>query len=256
MIALPVCPAGGVLTLAVKAGCATVLAQLGLVAAFRTSSDPVLKQAPGYVAHQLVALVVMLYATTFGLLGWLNPPATVATAAGRLLVVSDSARFLAATLLGALVAWDIPTSLAVPRLRKPDVLVHHLAMAATALVGCTALPTHYGLYYMGAIELSSVPLTVYDAAEYATEAAGKTTPPCAPARVARLRAVRDSSRTVAALSFIAVRAVDFTRVTLLKFVPDALSVLRPEAATPARFVPALRFMCVSSVGFVGLLTRY
>ena len=62
MVALPMCPAGGVLSLAVKAGCATVLAQLGLVAAFRSSSDPVLKQAPGYAAHQLVALVVMLYA--------------------------------------------------------------------------------------------------------------------------------------------------------------------------------------------------
>ena len=87
------------------------------------------------------------------MLGWLNPPATAygaaASAAGRLLVTSDAARFLAATLLGALVAWDIPTSLAVPRLRKPDVLVHHLAMAATALVGSVYLPTHYGLYYMG-----------------------------------------------------------------------------------------------------------
>ena len=93
------------------------------------------------------------------MLGWLNPPATAygaaATAAGRLLVETQSARFLAATLLGALVAWDIPTSLAVPRLRKPDVLVHHLAMAATALVGRVYLPTHYGLYYMGCIELSN-----------------------------------------------------------------------------------------------------
>ena len=94
-----------------------------------------------------------MHSTTFGVLGWLNPPATAygaaATAAGRPLVTSDAARFLAATLLGALVAWDIPTSLAVPRLRKPDVLVHHLAMAATALVGSVYLPTHYGLYYMG-----------------------------------------------------------------------------------------------------------
>jgi hypothetical protein len=62
MVALPMCPAGGVLSLAVKAGCATVLAQCGLVAAFRSSSDPVLKQAPGYAAHQLVALAMMLFA--------------------------------------------------------------------------------------------------------------------------------------------------------------------------------------------------
>ena len=62
MVALPMCPASGVLSLAVKAGCATVLAQLSLVAAFRSSSDPVLKQAPGFAAHKLVALALMLYA--------------------------------------------------------------------------------------------------------------------------------------------------------------------------------------------------
>ena len=62
MVALPMCPASGVLSLAVKAGCATVLAQLSLVAVFRSSSDPVLKQAPGFAAHKLVALALMLYA--------------------------------------------------------------------------------------------------------------------------------------------------------------------------------------------------
>ena len=62
MVALPMCPASGVLSLAVKAGCATVLAQLSLVAVFRISSDPVLKQAPGFAAHKLVALALMLYA--------------------------------------------------------------------------------------------------------------------------------------------------------------------------------------------------
>lgn len=67
MIALPMCPASGVLSLAVKAGCATVLAQLSLVAAFRSSSDPVLKQAPGFAAHKLVALALMLYAYARGL---------------------------------------------------------------------------------------------------------------------------------------------------------------------------------------------
>ena len=68
-LTLPVCPASGVLALAAKAGCATAFTQLGLVACFRQSSDPVLKQAPGYSAHQLVALALMIYATTFGLAG-------------------------------------------------------------------------------------------------------------------------------------------------------------------------------------------
>ena len=318
-LALPGCAASGIFAVAAKAGCATGLAQLGLQTFFAKSSDPVVAQAPGYSAHQLVALVLMLYATTFGLLGWLSPPAYTATAAGRLLAVSASARFLGATLLGALLAWDIPTCLAVPRLRKPDVLGHHVAMAATALVGCTALPTHYGLYYMGVVELSSIPLTIYDQArdgrshpapaaqpvhrhmfapqaEFAQEAASKSAA-VPKERAASLRALRDSARAVSALCFIAVRAFDvpapptprppsnrgpncaagppdraprarltsgpprphsasqFTRVTLTKFVPDTLAVLKPAAATPARFVPALRFMQVSSVSFVGLRRR-
>ena len=63
------------------------------------------------------------------------------------------------------------------------------------------------------------------------------------------RATRDASRLVAALVFIAVRAVDFTRVTLTRFVPDALSVL---ASGEAALRWPLQFMVVSSVGFVGL----
>jgi hypothetical protein len=43
-----------------------------------------------------------------------------------------------------------------------------------------------------------------------------------------------------------VRAVDFTRVTLLKFVPDALSVLRPEVATRVQQVSPPRPQAVAS----------
>ena len=191
-LALPGCAASGIFAVAAKAGCATGIAQLGLQTFFAKSSDPVLAQAPGYSAHQLVALALMLYATTFGLLGWLSPPAYTATAAGRLLAVSASARFLGATLLGALLAWDIPTCLAVPRLRKPDVLGHHVAMAATALVGCTALPTHYGLYYMGVVELSSIPLTIYDQARDGRSPTH--TPPAAQTSSARCPVHRHTSR--------------------------------------------------------------
>ena len=42
------------------------------------------------------------------------------------------------------------------------------------------------------------------------------------------------------------RAVDFTRVTLLKFVPDALSVLRPEVATRVQQVSPPRPQAVTS----------
>ena len=230
---------------AAAAGAAGLLAQLGLTAAFRASAGDSGRGA-GVHAHQ-VALLLMLFVSVFGLVGRLAPPASAATA-GRLLAPANSARWLGALCLGMLVAWDIPTCLVVPKLRKPDLLAHHFGMAAVALVGAFFLPTRYGFYYLGVAELSSVPMTVFDQAEHAVEIAAKSDAVDA-ARRQRLRATRDASRLVAALVFIAVRAVDFTRVTLTRFVPDALSVL---ASGEAALRWPLQFMVVSSVGFVGL----
>ena len=170
-LALPVVTPDGILPLALCSG-AIGLAQLGLTGLFRASKDPVLSGAPGYTAHQVVAFFLMAFVAALGLVGWLNPPAVAATAAGRLLAPSNSARWLGAMLLGMLVAWDIPTSIAIPRLRKPDVLTHHIAMAAVAFVGAFFLPTRYGFYYMGVAELSSIPLTAYDLFERSAEVAG------------------------------------------------------------------------------------
>jgi hypothetical protein len=247
-LAIPVCTAGGVWSLAARAGCIGVAAQLGLQALFQRSSDPVLSEAPAYAAHQLIALLLMIFVSVLGLAGWLQPPATAATAVGRLLAPSNSARWLGAMLLGMLVAWDIPTSLAVSRLRKPDILTHHVAMAAVALVGATALPTHYGLYYMGVAELSSVPLTFYDQCEKSAEICTKSGDE---ERARKLRMLRDGARAVAAVAFILVRAFDFSRVTLSRFVPDALAVLK-STSTAACFRRPILFMLVSSVAFVGL----
>ena len=247
-LSLPACAAGGAVPVAITAGAAGLLAQLGLTAAFRAVADPILAEAPAYTAHQVVSFCLMLFVSVFGLAGWLAPPASAATAMGRLLAPANSARWLGALCLGMLVAWDIPTCLAVQKLRKPDLLAHHFGMAAVALVGAFFLPTRYGFYYLGVAELSSVPMTVFDQAERAVEIAAKSDAVDA-ARRQRLRATRDASRLVAALVFIAVRAVDFTRVTLTRFVPDALSVL---ASGEAALRWPLQFMVVSSVGFVGL----
>ena len=254
-LALPVVTPDGILPLALCSGAIGLAAQLGLTGLFRASKDPVLSGAPGYTAHQVVAFFLMAFVAALGLVGWLNPPAVAATAAGRLLAPSNSARWLGAMLLGMLVAWDIPTSIAIPRLRKPDVLTHHIAMAAVAFVGAFFLPTRYGFYYMGVAELSSIPLTAYDLFERSAEVAGVESASSGTdmdkARAKRLRSIRDACRAVAAVAFVVVRAFDFTRVTLTRFVPDALSVLG-SAATAASFRLPIQFMLVSSVGFVGL----
>ena len=75
------------------------------------------------------------------------------------------------------------------------------------------------------------------------------------ARSTALRAWRDGARAVAAVMFVLVRAIDFTRVTLTRFVPDALSVLAATATGASGAAVArwpIQFMLVSSVGFVAL----
>ncbi|KAL1504218.1 hypothetical protein AB1Y20_010627 [Prymnesium parvum] len=249
-IALPSCSASGVLSTAVRAGCIGVLAQLGLFAAFKRASDPVLSRAPGYSAHSAVAFVLMVFSAAFGLIGWLNPPATAGTAAGRLLVESNSARWLAATLLGFLIAWDIPTCLHIQRLRKPDMLGHHIAMTVTAIVGAVYLPTHYGLYYMGVVELSSIPMTAYDQYERAADVVSSLED-ISPQRLQRVRSIRDGLKGITAVAFVLVRAIDFTRVTLSKFLPDAVQVLRAPSTAASYYLP-LQFMIVSSACFAAL----
>jgi len=253
-IAVPTCTSAGVATVAVAAGGITLLSQISLWAFFQRSKDPVLNAAPGYTAHQIIALALMVLVTALGFASWLSPPAAAATAVGRLLAPTDSARWLGALLLGALVAWDIPTCLKIGRLRKPDMLIHHFGMAAVALIGCVWLPTRYGLYYMGVVELSSVPLAIFSWSDVAVELAGSATDdddPMKPSAAKReaLRQLRDTSKAVAAVTFIGMRAVDFTRVTLTRFVPDAVSVLS-MASTTLRW--PIYFMIVSSVSFVGL----
>jgi|UniRef100_A0A7S3BST3 hypothetical protein len=105
---------------------------------------------------------------------------------------------------------------------------------------------------MGVAELSSIPLTAYDQYERSCEIA--TSLPeeeLDPQSKKRMRSVRDTLRTIAAVTFVLVRAIDFTRVTMVKFVPDAVAMLR-SPATAAAFVLPLRFMLVSSVCFVCL----
>ena len=279
MALLPSCTAAGVASVAVTSGCIGLMAQVALTFFFKQSKDPFLSRAPGYAAHQAIALLLMSIVSAFGLVGWVNPPAAAtATAAARLLMPSDQARWLGAMLLGMLVAWDIPSCVRIGRLRKADTLAHHVGMAAVALVGATSLPTRYGLYYMGVAELSSIPLTLYDGLDAALEvsssgaridaseggeasagardgsngAAVEANNAYAPERRDALRRLRDAMRTVAAVAFILVRALDFSHVTLFHFLPDVLAVLCLEPTAIAGVVWPLRFMLVSSLGFVGL----
>jgi hypothetical protein len=248
-VVLPLCEPGEFAGIALVSGAIGAFLQLALYLIFRRSKHPVLMRSPGYSAHSVVACGFMLGASIIGTVGWLNPPVVAATAGGRLLVPSDSARWLAAVVFGMLVGWDLPSSLAIKPLRKVDGLLHHIGMAFVAGVGGTTLPMHYGLFFLGACELSSVPLTIFHQTSKACEIAEQDDD-FPDIRLKHLGQLRDTSKVIFAASFLIVRTVWFTRVALFGYVRDALDVLPTDAATGSRFT--IYSMLGAIVPFVGL----
>jgi len=146
MLPLPTATADSVLAVAGISGGLAIAAQLGLVAVFkRAKGKPWLSEAPGYVAHQAVALVFMAIATLVGTAAWLSPAAWAGTAATRFLADCGTTRFLGAMLFGELVLWDLPCALWIKQLRRPDSLIHHFAMAAVAFNAAWVAPIFYGV---------------------------------------------------------------------------------------------------------------
>jgi hypothetical protein len=189
----------------------------------------------------------MVVVSSVGLYGWLNPSSAVfATASSRLLQPSPTGRWLAAVITGSFVGWDIPTSLGVKTLRKPDVIVHHLFTALIAFWGATILPMHYILFYLGVAEVSSIPLVVCDQLAQNMRISTRDTK-----RHESFQRVHDFAQLIAALAFTVVRAYGFTKITLVNFLPDCWTVLRSRAALGLTR-PILKALMVFSAAFTSL----
>jgi len=247
--ALPACSAAGFLWVAAGGAATAVSLQLGLQAIFDRSSDPVLNKKPGVVTHSVIACMFCIFVTAIGCVGWFNPPAAlVATASTRLLTPVDSVRWLAAFGFGVIGVWDIPTCFAVPDLRKPSFLIHHFAMAAVA--GCgLVLPSYYAFFFLGVIEASSIPLSIYEGLERAYDVASEADE-CAPERCERLKSLRDNTQTIATFAFMFMRLYVFTRVTFFGLWPDARAVL--PTMLPSAAKNTVKFLMGASASFVGL----
>ena len=59
----------------------------------------------------------------------------------------------------------------IKRIRKPDMIAHHVGVATIAFVMMTTLPNAFGLFYLGAQEVSSVPVCVWNFFTNADDAA-------------------------------------------------------------------------------------
>jgi hypothetical protein len=251
---LPACPTGGVLKLAVTAGCVGLGTQIILTALFsKSKKHPTLQKNPGYTAHTVVAFILMVLVSYIGIIGYYFDPGTTGTTAiRRVLTPFEQSKWLGAVITGMFVAWDIPTSLLIPKLRKPDVIIHHVLMAIVACMGATVMPMRYMLYYFGVAELSSIPLLVYDQLSFNCEIAanpreeGDNNDDNGNA----LERWRDRAQIIAAVAFTLVRAFHFTKVTAMNFIPDVLSILPTTTAVGTSRI--LKSLIVVSVGFASL----
>ena len=96
-LALPLATGRSALAIAGVSGGLSVAAQLGLVALFRRARrQPWLSESPGFVGHQLIALVFMTICTLYGSVAWFAPTAWAGDAASRFLLSDGTTRFLAA----------------------------------------------------------------------------------------------------------------------------------------------------------------
>jgi hypothetical protein len=257
---LPTCTTSQVPTVALLAGMTGLVTQLSLSKFFRMSS---------HTAHTCVAFVFLLLVTMVGAIGWYSTgmvAAKSAAAASRLLVVQPAALWLAAVVTGMMALWDIPTSIRVKSLRKPDVLVHHILMTVISYLGATQVPTLYVFFHLGVSELSSLPLLLYDQLTHQLQGFENQSQDDHSTsreddgdnqqeqqrRTAKLIQAQEVMKPVTAIFFTIVRAFWFTKVTLFGYVPDVLSVLRTNVATAAGKAAVLQFTMLAGIGFTAL----
>jgi hypothetical protein len=224
---------------------------------FARSSDPALSRNPGFVAHNVIAFGFMLICTFVGGLVWLTPSCWPHTAAARLLEPSSSAVFIAAMIFGELLFWDVPCGFLIPKLRRPDMILHHIGFMVPTFTAMLHAPIYYSNFYFGLSEASTIPLTLNEIFAHAHDAVKAAEPmPTSPtadgARLARLARWRDAFQVVAALFFVALRGVGFTFVTFARLLPDTLQVLRTLPAAATAMALPLKLHAGFAVGFNAL----
>jgi len=121
---------------------------------------------PGFTAHQIVCLPLMIYLAIVGWQTWFttgNNNEGYETPTARVSQVHVIGKQLSGIIFCQLVIWDIPTGLATKSLRQPEMIVHHILMAILAYMSFKFnMFTYYTPLYFGFIELSGVPLAIVD----------------------------------------------------------------------------------------------
>eukprot|EP00316_Scyphosphaera_apsteinii_P009911 CAMPEP_0119322312 /NCGR_PEP_ID=MMETSP1333-20130426/57806_1 /TAXON_ID=418940 /ORGANISM="Scyphosphaera apsteinii, Strain RCC1455" /LENGTH=256 /DNA_ID=CAMNT_0007329507 /DNA_START=16 /DNA_END=786 /DNA_ORIENTATION=+ len=185
-------------------------------------------------AHTLTTFIAFMALSGAGVLFWLVIPDTSIAAEQPLRTQGYSTNSdVIASVMVAFQIYEIACAITVPRLRGRgnQHLIHHLSALLVAALGVGFVYLHYyAPFYMGFVELSSVPLCIMDCFKEF------------PALKQLFPELNEMARVVFAVLFLAVR-VCYWPVVSFSFWVDSLAELQADGAKPAAVVYAF---CVSN----------
>lgn len=186
------------------------------------ATNTLLQAKPGVAAHQIVALIPFTYAAYHGTLLWLfdEEVATLhmGTYADRLYVHTDAGWSLCRFMIGFQL-YDLLSTALEPSLRKAEHLAHHTATMLTALCAATTggpFFTFYAAFFLGFVEVSSVPLAFVDLFRQL------------PAVAKKFPATNELVRTTFAVSFLLLRVGCFPYLMLTRWWPDLIAAYKAD----------------------------
>jgi TLC domain len=212
-------------------------------------------EMPGFTAHQIITIPVLLYLAIEGLRLQLTQDTMTSSSSSSSSNSSSMAAVdrltesrhlhLSEFVFGMMVFWDIPTGLCTKALREAPMVFHHFAMAAVAALALGAFSPdgqpivgYYAPFFFGVIEWSSLPLIIVDIFHpkhkawhaYLTQSnkpsttTTTTTPPPPPPPPEWLHTVNAVARMVFAVLFLLLRTVWFPYVSVFGVLADVWSV--------------------------------
>uniref|UniRef100_A0A7S2N5A4 TLC domain-containing protein n=1 Tax=Helicotheca tamesis TaxID=374047 RepID=A0A7S2N5A4_9STRA len=214
---------------------------------------------PGFTAHQVVALPLQAYLAYQGMMAWYfyahsdNYDAEIFdTPVDRILKLHPTGLQLSEIAVGMQLFWDTPLGFIIPALNDPLKLAHHIGMFLTASQSAgsfgRSIGSYHALFYMGVIEISTLPLVFVDLFHpkhkpWFQYFKGNDSP-------SFLQPFNEVCRIAFALSFLVVRGILFPYEVFTRWVPDILHVasLSPEERDGAA-LPSLYLVLSTSVLF-------
>ena len=193
------------------------------------------RRQPGFLAHQLIALPLMLVVAWIGTSAWFDADRPAGTAESRIYGREPASELLSALLLGELLLWDIPLT-CLPSIYSHASMGHHVGLAALALIALSPYLQYYVPFFAGVIEISSIPLQAVDffhPKHFADLLPGHPF----------LGLVNTVARGLFILSFISLRTLYFPYVVFAQVLPDLLGLVptRPDGGSVAMLYVAMAF---------------